>query len=210
MIQGMIGKKLGMTQVFDETGLAHPVTVLEVGPCVVTQVKTPDQDGYGAVQLGFGLDKRLNKPERGHREASGFMSRSLREVKADDPAEFAVGQVITAETFKEGDLVDVVGTSKGHGFQGTVKRHGFRGGPRTHGQSDRLRAPGSIGSSATPGRVFKGMRMAGRMGNDRVTIQNLKVVRVDSSRNLLLVRGSVPGANESLVLVKRAVKAPAR
>jgi large subunit ribosomal protein L3 len=121
-----------------------------------------------------------------------------------------VGQVITAETFREGELVDVVGTSKGHGFQGGVKRHGFRGGPRTHGQSDRLRAPGSIGSSATPGRVFKGMRMAGRMGNDRVTVQNLRVLRVDPSRNLLLVRGSVPGANESLVLVKRAVKAAAQ
>jgi large subunit ribosomal protein L3 len=210
MIQGMIGKKLGMTQVFDETGLAHPVTVLEVGPCVVTQVKTAERDGYSAVQLGFGLDKRLNKPERGHRQASGFMSRTLREVKAEDPSEFAVGQVITADAFQEGDLVDVVGTSKGHGFQGGVKRHGFRGGPRTHGQSDRLRAPGSIGSSATPGRVFKGLRMAGRMGNDRVTVQNLKVVRVDTLRNLLLVRGSVPGANESLVLVKRAVKAPAQ
>ena len=210
MLRGMIGKKLGMTQVFDETGLAHPVTVLEVGPCVVTQVKTPERDGYSAVQLGFGLDKRLNKPERGHRQASGFMSRTLREVNADDPGEFAIGQVITAETFREGELVDVVGTSKGKGFQGGVKRHGFRGGPRTHGQSDRLRAPGSIGSSATPGRVFKGMRMAGRMGNDRVTVQNLKVVRVDPSRNLVLVRGSVPGANESLVLVQRAVKAKDR
>jgi large subunit ribosomal protein L3 len=209
MIQGMIGKKLGMTQVFDETGLAHPVTVLEVGPCVVTQVKTSERDGYAAVQLGFGLDKRLNKPERGHRQASGFMSRSLREVNADDPAEFSVGQVLTADTFREGELVDVIGTSKGRGFQGTVKRHGFRGGPRTHGQSDRLRAPGSIGSSATPGRVFKGMRMAGRMGNDRVTVQNLTVVRVDPTRNLVLVRGSVPGANEGLVLIQRAVKSTA-
>jgi large subunit ribosomal protein L3 len=206
MIQGLIGKKLGMSQLFDDTGLAHPVTVLEVGPCVVTQIKTHERDGYSAVQLGFGLDKRLNRPERGHRQGSGFMSRTLREVKVGDTADMAVGQVITADAFAEGELVDVTGTSKGRGFQGVVKRHGFRGGPKTHGQSDRLRAPGSIGSSATPGRVFKGMRMAGRMGNDRVTIQNLKVLRVDPERNLLLVEGSVPGANESLVIVRRAVK----
>ena len=206
MIEGLIGKKLGMSQLFDETGLAHPVTVLEVGPCVVTQVKTPESDGYGAVQLGFGLDKRLNRPERGHRQASGFMSRTLREVRAVDPSEFSVGQVITADAFGEGELVDVIGTSKGRGFQGVVKRHGFSGGPKTHGQSDRLRAPGSIGSSATPGRVFKGMRMAGRMGGDRVTVQNLRVLRVDPERNLLLVEGSVPGANESLVIVRRAIK----
>jgi large subunit ribosomal protein L3 len=206
MIQGLIGKKVGMSQVFDETGLAHPVTVLEVGPCVVTQIKTPEQDGYSAIQLGFGLDKRLNRPERGHRKASAFMSRSLREVDADDVSEFTVGQVIKADAFSTGELVDVIGTSKGRGFQGGVKRHGFRGGPKTHGQSDRHRAPGSIGSSATPGRVFKGMRMAGRMGNDRVTVQNLKVLRVDPERNVLLVQGSVPGANEGLVIVRRAIK----
>lgn len=206
MIQGLIGKKLGMSQIFDDTGLAHPVTVLEVGPCVVTQVKTPEQDGYSAVQLGFGLDKRLNRPERGHRRGSGFMSRTLREVRADDASEFSVGQVITADAFAQGERVDVIGTSKGRGFQGVVKRHGFSGGPKTHGQSDRLRAPGSIGSSATPGRVFKGMRMAGRMGGDRVTIQNLTVLRVDTERNLLLVEGSVPGSNDSLVIVRRAIK----
>jgi large subunit ribosomal protein L3 len=206
MIQGLIGKKLGMSQIFDDTGLAHPVTVLEVGPCVVTQIKTPERDGYSAVQLGFGLDKRLNRPERGHRQGSGFMSRALREVSVSDTADMTVGQVITADAFVEGELVDVTGTSKGRGFQGVVKRHGFRGGPKTHGQSDRLRAPGSIGSSATPGRVFKGMRMAGRMGNDRVTVQNLKVLRVDPERNLLLVQGSVPGANEGLVIVRRAIK----
>jgi large subunit ribosomal protein L3 len=206
MIQGLIGKKLGMSQIFDDSGLAHPVTVLEVGPCVVTQIKTPERDGYSALQLGFGLDKRLNRPERGHRRESGFMSRSLREVDVDDASQYEVGQVVKADAFAEGDLVDVIGTSKGRGFQGGVKRHGFRGGPRTHGQSDRLRAPGSIGSSATPGRVFKGMRMAGRMGNDRVTVQNLKVLRVDSERNLLLVKGSVPGANDGLVIVQRAIK----
>jgi len=207
MIQGMIGKKLGMSQIFDDAGLAHPVTVIEVGPCVVTQVRTQEGDGYEAVQLGFGLDSRLNRPDRGHRQASGFMSRTLREVKADDVSEFSVGQVIKADTFAEGDLVDVIGTSKGRGFQGGVKRHGFSGGPKTHGQSDRLRAPGSIGSSATPGRVFKGMRMAGRMGNGRVTVQNLKVLRVDAERNLLLVEGSVPGSNQGTVIVQRAVKA---
>jgi large subunit ribosomal protein L3 len=196
-----------MSQIFDDAGLAHPVTVIEVGPCVVTQVKTQEQDGYEAVQLGFGLDSRLNRPDRGHRQASGFMSRTLREVGADDVSEFTVGQVIKADAFAEGDLIDVIGTSKGRGFQGGVKRHGFKGGPRTHGQSDRLRAPGSIGSSATPGRVFKGLRMAGRMGNDRVTVQNLKVLRVDAERNLLLVEGSVPGSNQGTVLVQRAVKA---
>jgi large subunit ribosomal protein L3 len=206
MIRGLIGKKLGMSQIFDESGLAHPVTVLEVGPCVVTQIKTQERDGYSALQLGFGLDKRLNRPERGHRRESGFMSRTLREVDVDDASQYEVGQVVKADAFAEGDLVDVIGTSKGRGFQGGVKRHGFRGGPRTHGQSDRLRAPGSIGSSATPGRVFKGMRMAGRMGNDRVTVQNLKVLRVDSERNLLLVKGSVPGANDGLVIVQRAIK----
>jgi len=207
MIQGLIGKKLGMSQMFDESGLAHPVTVLEVGPCVVTQVKTDERDGYNALQLGFGLDKRLNSPERGHRKGSGFMSKTLREVDADDVAEFSVGQVVTADAFSVGELIDVIGTSKGRGFQGGVKRHGFHGGPKTHGQSDRLRAPGSIGSSATPGRVWKGMRMAGRMGNDRVTVQNLKVLRVDTERNLLLIEGSVPGANEGVVLVRRAIKA---
>jgi len=207
MIQGMIGKKLGMSQIFDATGLAHPVTVLEVGPCVVTQVRTPERDGYSALQLGFGLSKRLNRPDQGHRQASRYMSETLREVRADDVSEFSVGQVVKADAFVEGELVDVIGTSKGRGFQGGVKRHGFRGGPKTHGQSDRLRAPGSIGSSATPGRVFKGLRMAGRMGNDRVTIQNLKVLRVDVERNLLLVQGSVPGANDGLVIVRRAIKA---
>lgn len=206
MIQGLVGRKLGMTQIFDETGLVHPVTIIETGPCVVTQIRTPEKDGYEAVQLGFGLDKRLNKPEQGHRKASGFMSRTLREVKADNVGDFTVGQVIMADTFAEGELVDVTGTSKGRGFQGGVKRHGFQGGPKTHGQSDRLRAPGSIGSSATPGRVFKGLRMAGHMGHERVTVQNLKVLRVDVERNLLLVEGSVPGPNKGEVLIRRAVK----
>ncbi|MFL5760499.1 MAG: 50S ribosomal protein L3 [Thermomicrobiales bacterium] len=206
MIQGLVGRKLGMTQMFDDTGVVHPVTIIECGPNVVTQVKTADKDGYEAIQLGFGLDKRLNKPEQGHRRGSGFMSRTLRELKADDVGEFEVGQVIKADTFDVGEIVDVTGTSKGRGFQGGVKRHGFKGGPKTHGQSDRHRAPGSIGSSATPGRVFKGLRMAGHMGHERVTVQNLKVLRVDPERNLLLIQGSVPGPIKGIVLVRRAVK----
>jgi large subunit ribosomal protein L3 len=206
MIQGLIGRKLGMTQVFDEAGEVHPVTVIECGPNVVTQVKTSETDGYEAVQLGFGLDKRLNKPEQGHRKASGFQSRVLREVKADDTGTFEVGQVIKVDAFATGELVDVTGTSKGRGFQGGVKRHGFKGGPRTHGQSDRLRAPGSIGATSTPGRVFKGLRMAGHMGAERVTVQNLRVIRVDSERNILLVEGSIPGPNNGLVMGRRAVK----
>ena len=209
MIQGLIGKKLGMTQVFDERGVVLPVTVIETGPCVVTQVKTTDKDGYEAVQLGFGLDKRLNRPEQGHRRASGFMSRWLREVKADNVGEFEVGQVINADAFAEGEMVDVIATSKGRGFQGGMKRHGFHGGPKTHGQSDRHRAPGSIGSSATPGRVMKGMKMAGHMGHEQVTVQNLQVVRVDTERNILLIKGSVPGPINGEVVVRRSVKAKA-
>ena len=210
MIQAMVGKKLGMTQVFDESGVVYPATVIECGPNVVTQIKTDEKDGYDAVQLGFGLDSRLNRPEQGHRKASGFQSRDLREVKADTYDDLEVGQVFKVDVFKPGQMVDVTGTSKGRGFQGGVKRHGFAGGPKTHGQSDRLRAPGSIGSSATPGRVYKGTRMAGRMGNDRVTVLSLEVLRVDPERNLLVVKGSVPGHNDSLVVVRNAVKAGAK
>ncbi len=210
MIQGLIGRKLGMTQMFDESGVVHPVTVIECGPNVITQVKSTDSDGYEAVQLGFGIDKRLTKPEQGHRKSSGYMSRTLREVRADDVSEYEVGQVLKADTFNTGELVDITGTSKGRGFQGGVKRHGFAGGSKTHGQSDRWRAPGSIGSSATPGRVFKGLKMAGHMGVDKVTVQNLKVLRVDVDRNILLVQGSVPGPNNGTVIIRRAVKAKAK
>jgi len=210
MIQGLIGRKLGMTQIFDESGVVHPVTVIECGPNVVTQVKSAGTDGYEAIQLGFGIDKRLTKPEQGHRKASGYMSRTLREVRADDVSQYEVGQVLKADTFTIGELVDITGTSKGRGFQGGVKRHGFSGGSKTHGQSDRWRAPGSIGSSATPGRVFKGLRMAGHMGVDRVTVQNLMVMRVDVDRNILLVQGSVPGPNNGTVIIRRAVKAKAK
>ena len=206
MIQGMVGRKLGMTQVFDEKGEALPVTVIECGPNVVTQIRTAENDGYEAVQLGFGISSRLNRPEQGHRKASGYMSKVLREVKATSLDGVEVGQQIKVDTFAPGELVDVSANSKGRGFQGGMKRHGFSGGPKTHGQSDRWRAPGSIGSSATPGRVMKGMKMAGHMGNARVTVQNLEVVRVDIERSLLLVKGSVPGPNKGLVMIRKAIK----
>lgn len=210
MIEGLLGRKLGMTQIFDEQGEAVPVTALEVGPCVVTQLRTAQRDGYEAVQLGFGHKKRLNEPERGHLKASGAQSRFLREMKTDGSETYTVGQTLDASLFAIGELVDVTGTSKGKGFAGVMKRHNFRGGPKTHGQSDRARAPGSIGATTTPGRVFKGQRMAGRMGADRVTVQNLKVVRVDPERNLILVQGSVPGPNEGFLLVRKAIKARQR
>jgi large subunit ribosomal protein L3 len=206
MIHGLLGKKLGMTQIFDETGRVIPVTVLQVGPCVVTDLRTKERDGYEAVQLGFGESKRLNRPERGQRKAAGASSRYLREMKASDISGYEVGQVVDCSIFEVGARVDVTGTSKGKGFQGVVKRHGFSGGPKTHGQSDRHRAPGSIGSSATPGRVFKNMRMAGQMGNERKTVQGLEVVRVDPEKNLVLVRGSVPGHDDSLLIVRTSVK----
>ncbi len=206
MVRGLIGRKLGMTQMFDDDGLAHPVTVVEAGPCVVTQIRTEEKDGYKAVQLGFGVARKLKKPQQGHVRASGHQVKTLREMKADDYSGIEVGQVFKADTFTAGDVVDVTGTSKGRGFQGGMKRHGFSGGPATHGQSDRARAPGSIGSSATPGRVFKGMKMAGHMGDERVTVQNLKVLRVDAERNLLLIEGSVPGAKNGTLLIRQAVK----
>ncbi len=206
MVRGLIGRKLGMTQIFDEQGLARPVTVIEAGPCVVTQVRSQETDGYDAVQLGFGIAKRLNKPDAGHVRASGHQVKTLREFMADDYSAVEVGQVFKVDTFAAGEVVDVTGTSKGRGFQGGMKRHGFHGGPKTHGQSDRARAPGSIGSSATPGRVFKGIKMAGHMGHERVTVQNLTILRVDAERNLLLVEGSVPGPNKGTLLIKRAVK----
>lgn len=206
MVHGLIGRKLGMTQIFDEQGLARPVTVIEAGPCVVTQVRTQEKDGYEAVQIGFGIAKKLNKPQKGHVKESGHMVKTLREVKADDYAAVEVGQVFNADTFEVGDVVDITGTSKGKGFQGGMRRHNFSGAQQTHGQSDRLRAPGSIGSSATPGRVMKGKKMAGHMGNEKVTVQNLKVLRVDTDRNLLLIEGSVPGPNKGTLLIRRAVK----
>src|SRR4051812_12210431 len=207
MLDGLLGRKLGMTQVFDPTGRALAVTVIETGPCIVTQLRTQETDGYTGVQLGFGTAKRLKKPEQGHLRASGANSRVLREIRTDGNGDLAVGNVVTADTvFKAGDAVDVTGQSKGKGFQGVIKRHNFNGGPKTHGQSDRWRAPGSIGAGTTPGRVFKGMKMAGHMGNERVTVQNLRVVDVDAERNLVLVAGAVPGANGGLVTIRQSVK----
>ncbi len=193
-----------MTQVFDEGGRVVPVTVIEAGPCWVTQVKTAESDGYNAVQVGFEESRKVNSPERGHLAKAGTpMLRHLREWRVDDPAAFQVGQRLDVTIFAPGEKVNVIGTSKGKGFQGVVKRHGFAGGPKTHGQSDRLRAPGSIGSGTTPGRVMKGLRMAGRMGGDRITVKNLQVVRADAARNLLLVKGAVPGPREALVAVSK-------
>ena len=205
MLRAFVGKKIGMSQVFGGNGGVIPVTVIQAGPCAVTQIKTKETDGYEAVQLGFGEAKRLSKPLAGHLKNS-HMSRYLREVKADDVAEYQVGQRISVDIFQPGELVDVIGRSKGRGFAGVVKRHGFSGGPRTHGQSDRNRAPGSIGAGTFPGRVFKGMRMAGHMGDERITVKNLEVIRVDLERNLLLVKGGVPGAPNSLVLIRKTGK----
>jgi large subunit ribosomal protein L3 len=219
MIDSILGKKLGMTQVFDEKGAVIPVTVIQAGPVRVTQVRTREKDGYEAVQIGFEESSRLKKPQLGHQkdlvrtEENGkyqkqFGLKFLREVRTATVAEHTVGDTINADTiFKNGDTVDVTGTSKGKGFAGVMKRHNFHGGPRTHGQSDRQRHPGSIGSGTTPGRVVKGLRMAGHMGQERVTTQNLKVVRVDAEKNLILIKGAVPGANGGLVTIRKAVKA---
>ena len=193
-----------MTQVFDENGRVVPVTVIQAGPCWVTQVKTNESDGYDAVQIGFEESRRLSSAERGHAGKAGTpMLRHLREWRVADPSAFEVGQRLDVSIFEAGERVAVIGTSKGKGFQGVVKRHGFAGGPKTHGQSDRPRAPGSIGSGTTPGRVLKGLRMAGKMGNERTTVRNLMVVRTDSDRNILLLRGAVPGPREGLLVVSK-------
>jgi large subunit ribosomal protein L3 len=203
MTQGIIGKKLGMTQVFQEDGLEAAVTAIEAGPCTVLQVKTTDRDGYRAAQVGFGAAKRQKSPEKGQVKARGGF-RYLREIRLDDSQEMEVGQKVDVSLFQAGDLVDITGWSKGKGFAGVVKRHGFAGGPKTHGQSDRHRAPGSIGSSASPGRVYKGMKMAGHMGDRKVTVRNVEVYKADAARNLLLVKGAVPGGKNGLVLIRKS------
>ena len=202
MLQGFLGKKIGMTQIFREDGRVVPVTVIEAGPCVVTQVKTLESDGYEAVQLGFGDVKRRNKPQAGHLKNSK-LSRYLREVSTDDTSEYEVGQTIGVDIFEAGEKIDVIGKSKGRGFAGVMKRWNFGGGPRTHGQSDRARAPGSIGGGTTPGKVYKGLKMAGHMGNRRITVKGLEIVEIDFERNLLLVKGGIPGATNSLVQIRR-------
>ena len=203
---GLIGKKVGMTSIFSPEGKNWPCTVLEVGPCVVTQVKTEDVDGYNAIQLGWGeaKEKNVSKALQGHvQKASTSVKKKFVEF-TDFEGGLELGQVLTADLFEEGDYVDVVGTSKGKGFQGVVKRHGFAGvGQATHGQHKRLRAPGSIGAGSDPSRVFKGMRMAGRMGGKRAKVQNLVVLKVDAEKNLLVVKGSVPGAKNSTVIIEK-------
>ena len=215
-MKGIIGKKVGMTQIFDDDGQVIPVTVIQAGPCYVTQIRSEEKDGYTAVQLGFeelppkrNGASRLNQPKRGHLQRSGLALPDLRVLREFRVKEIDVeeGQkLLVSDVFAPGERVDVVGTSKGRGFAGTVKRHGFNRQPKTHGQSDRERAPGSIGSTTTPGRVLKGTRMAGRMWGERVTVQNLEVVVVDAEKNMLAVRGSVPGARGGILLIKPSRK----
>jgi large subunit ribosomal protein L3 len=209
-MRSILGRKLGMTQVFEAGGIATGVTVIEAGPCVVTQVKTPEKDGYTGVQLGWGDvdESRLTQAERGHlRKKKLPLVRHLREVEVDLTEELPKrGARIDVTIFQAGDIVDVIGTSKGKGFAGVMKRHNFKGGPRTHGQSDRARRPGSIGPGSTPGRVFMGTKMAGRMGHARVTVQNLRIVSIDTDRNLIMIKGAVPGPTEGMLIVRKAVK----
>ena len=208
-IKGVLGTKLGMTQVFGDDGRIVPVTVVSAGPCVVTAVRTPDADGYSAVQLGYGeIDPRkVNKPEAGHFAKAGVTPRRyLVELRTDNASEYTLGQEISAETFAAGELVDVTARSKGKGFAGVMKRHGFHGLRASHGVQRKHRSPGSIGACATPGRVFKGVRMAGRMGARRFTVQNVTIQAIDTEQNLILVRGAIPGPAGALVLVRGAVK----
>ena len=202
-VRTLLGKKIGTTQYFDQTGRAVCVTAVEVGPCTVTQVKTIERDGYASAQIGFEEVKRRTQSLAGHLKPSGGLFRHLREVEIDDGSEVEVGQQLDVGMFEAGQKVDATGASKGRGFAGGVKRHHFRGGPKTHGQSDRHRAPGSIGAGSTPGRVIKGLKMAGHMGNERVTVRNLKVVEADADRNLLLLEGAVPGAHNSIVMIRK-------
>jgi len=202
-LEGLLGRKLGMTQVFDKQGQIHGVTVIEAGPIVVSQLKTAAKDGYEAVQVAYGTRKRVNKPARGHLKKLGDF-RLLREFRVLGDGEYSLGDKVGVELFDEGDLVDVTGVSRGRGFAGGVKRWNFSGGPKTHGQSDRHRAPGSIGSGTTPGRVYKGQKMAGHMGSVQVTSKNLRVIAKDEAKGLLMIAGAVPGATNATVTVRRA------
>ena len=207
-MKGILGKKLGMTQIFTEEGIVVPVTVVEAGPNVVTQVKTVEKDGYNAIQVGFedAKEKSLNKPQKGHLAAANVLKKHLKEFRVDAVEEFTVGQEIKADLFAAGEKIDVTGTSKGKGFQGPIKRHGQSRGPESHG-SRYHRRPGSMGACSFPGRVFKNKKLAGHMGSVKVTVQNLEVVRIDAEKNLILVKGAIPGAKGSVVTVKEAVKA---
>ena len=205
-MNGIIGKKVGMTRIFDERGRNIPVTVIEAGPCYVTQIKTDDTDGYTAVQVGFDevREKVMTKPELGHLKGAGKVLRTLKEFRLEEVNGLKVGDVINVDVFEKGDIVAVTGKSKGKGFQGTMKRHNFSGGPKSHGQKDRLRAPGSIGAGSSPSRVWKGMRMSGQMGNETVTVRNIEVVEIRLDKNILLVKGSVPGARNGIVQLVKA------
>ncbi len=208
-VKGILGSKLGMTQLWDENNKVVPVTVIQAGPCVVTQVRTPEKDGYNAVQLAFGAikPKNVNKPETGHFEAAGVTPRRhLVELRTADASEYTLGQEVSADAFEAGQVVDVTGVTKGKGTAGVMKRHGFHGLRATHGVHRKHRSPGSIGQSSTPSRVFPGMKMAGRMGVDKVTVQNLTIHSVDAERGLILVKGSVPGPKGALVVVRTAAK----
>ena len=208
-VKGMLGTKLGMTQLWDENNRVVPVSVVQAGPCVVTQVRTPDKDGYSAVQLGFGAvkPKQLTKPSAGHFEKAGVTPRKhLVEIRTSDASEYTLGQELSADVFTAGDVIDVTGVSKGKGTAGVMKRHGFSGLRASHGVHRKHRAPGSIGGCATPGRVFKGLRMAGRMGAERVTVQNLVVHGVDAERGLILIKGAIPGNKGGLVVLRSAAK----
>ena len=208
-VKGLLGEKLGMTQVWDENNRVVPVTVVKAGPCVVTQLRTPEKDGYEAVQLGFGAidPRKVTKPAAGHFEKAGVTPRRhLVELRTNDVADYELAQELTVELFEAGQKVDVVGTTRGKGFAGVMKRHGFHGLRASHGVQRKHRSPGSIGGCSTPGRVFKGLRMAGRMGSDRMTIQNLTVHAIDAERGLLLIKGAVPGPQGALVLIKTAAK----
>ena len=210
MKKGMIGKKIGMTQIFDEKGNVIPVTVIEAGPCVVAQKKTAENDGYDAVQLGFmdAKEKHLNKPEKGHFEKAGVAPKKhLKEFRLDDCSAINTGDIISVETFAAGDKVDVTGISKGHGYSGVVKRWGCHKLRMTHGVGPVHRQPGSMGANSSPSRIFKNKKMAGQYGNERVTVLNLKVVKIDSEKNLIAIKGAVPGAKDGIVFIRDSVKA---
>ena len=207
-MKGILGKKIGMTQIFTEAGEVVPVTVVEAGPVVVTQVKTIENDGYNAVQVGFvdAKEKSLNKPQKGHLAAANTLKKHLKEFRVESVDAYTVGQEIKADVFATGEMIDVTGISKGKGFQGPIKRHGQSRGPESHG-SRYHRRPGSMGACSFPGRVFKNKKLAGHMGSVKVTVQNLEVVRIDAEKNLILVKGAIPGAKGSVVTIKEAVKA---
>ncbi len=206
-VKGILGRKIGMTQVFDENGRAVPVTVVEAGPCRVAQVKTPETDGYSAVQLAFGEPKRTNKPAAGHFAKAGVdPARYLVELRLDELGDLAAGSEIRADVFEPGEVVDVIGVTKGKGFAGGMKRHNFKGLSSSHGTHKKYRSPGAIGACATPARVFKGTRMAGHLGHVRVTTLNLRVITADAERNLLLIRGAVPGPKNGIVMIRSAIR----